>query len=171
MTTSEDFGTQGELPTHPELLDWMAVEFMERNWDMQRMLKQIVMSATYRQSSKVTPDRLEKDPDNRWLSRGGTVPHVGRDDPRPVTGPQWIAQPKMYGPPVRPATAEAGTDSGVRRFDRLGDQCRRGSLPRGLYTQFRRSNPYPSMMAAFDAPIAKSARCGASARIPRCRRW
>ena len=70
VRTAEDFGVQGEKPSHPRLLDWLAVEFQESGWDMKALHKRIVMSATYRQSSKVTPSLLEKDPDNRLLARG-----------------------------------------------------------------------------------------------------
>ena len=70
VKTVDDFGMQGELPSNPELLDWLAVDFMEHGWNIKRLVKQIVMSATYRQSVKVTPDKLEADPDNVYLSRG-----------------------------------------------------------------------------------------------------
>lgn len=70
VRTVEDFGVQGEKPSHPELLDWLAVEFVRSGWDVKALYKRIVMSATYRQSSKVTADSLERDPENRWLARG-----------------------------------------------------------------------------------------------------
>src|SRR5205823_288125 len=69
VETEEDFGTQGTPPSHPELLDWLAVDFMAHHWDMKALLKTIVMSATYRQSSKVTPEALARDPRNRLLAR------------------------------------------------------------------------------------------------------
>src|SRR5205085_811751 len=65
VRTAGDFGVSGELPSHPELLDWLAVDFMEHNWDVKRLFKQIVMSATYRQAAIATPDKFEKDPANR----------------------------------------------------------------------------------------------------------
>ena len=70
VKTSEDFGVQGEQPSHPELLDWLAINFMETNWDVKRMIKLMVMSSTYRQSSRVDNQKLEKDPENRLLARG-----------------------------------------------------------------------------------------------------
>ena len=70
VKTAEDFGAQGEPPSHPELLDWLAVQFREDGWDVKRFMKRLVMSATYRQSSRVTPESLAKDPANRLLSRG-----------------------------------------------------------------------------------------------------
>src|SRR5262249_19287097 len=70
VKTAEDFGSQGEPPSHPELLDWLAVQFREEGWDVQRMMKRLVMSAAYRTSSRVTPENLAKDSENRLLSRG-----------------------------------------------------------------------------------------------------
>lgn len=151
VTTSEDFGTQGELPTHPELLDWMAVDFMDGNWDTQRMLKQIVMSATYRQSSKVTPDRLDKDPDNRWLSRGPRFrmsAEMIRDQSLALSG---LLSSKMFGPPVRPPQPKLGLSAAFGSTTDWETSSGEDRYRRALYTQFRRSNPYPSM-AAFDAP-------------------
>src|ERR1043166_7503834 len=69
VKTAEDFGTQGEFPSHPELLDWLAVQFRESGWDVKALVKLMVMSATYRESSAVTPEHLAKDPDNRLLAR------------------------------------------------------------------------------------------------------
>jgi hypothetical protein len=70
VKTTEDFGTQGELPTHPELLGWLAVEFRESGWDVRKLVREIVTSSAYRQSSKVTPELLQRDPENRLLARG-----------------------------------------------------------------------------------------------------
>ena len=81
MLTSEDFGTQGERPSHPELLDWLAVEFMEKGWSQKAVLREIVTSATYRQSSRATPALVERDPDNRLLARG----------PGSGSRPRWCA--------------------------------------------------------------------------------
>src|SRR5690606_9870781 len=70
VETEDDFGTQGTLPVHPELLDWLAVDFMESGWDLKALYRTILTSATYRQNSRVTPELLERDPDNRLLTRG-----------------------------------------------------------------------------------------------------
>src|SRR5262249_13652442 len=89
VRTTEDFGFQGEPPTHPELLDWLAVEFVKSSWSMKKMHKLIVMSATYQQSSKVTPALLEKDPKNELLSRGPRVrleAGLGRDNVLRISG-------------------------------------------------------------------------------------
>ena len=70
VKTTEDFGSQGDWPSHPDLLDWLAVEFVESEWDVKALLKKMVMSAAYRQSSAVTPELLAADPENRLLARG-----------------------------------------------------------------------------------------------------
>ena len=151
VETSEEFGSQGELPTHPELLDWLAVEFMESGWDMKGMLKQMVTSAAYRQSSRVTPDLEERDPENRLLARGPRVrlpAEAIRDQALFVSG---LLSPKMYGAPVRPPQPALGVSaafgSGIDWQTSEGEDRYR----RGLYTTWRRSNPYPSMVT-FDAP-------------------
>src|SRR5262249_11929780 len=102
VRTSEEFGTQGELPSHPELLDWLATELMRQRWDMKAFLKMLVTSAAYRQSSRVTPELLEHDPDNRLLARGPRFrlsAEVVRDQALFVGG---LLSEKVYGPSVRP---------------------------------------------------------------------
>jgi len=151
VLTSEDFGSQGDLPTHPELLDWLAVELIESGWDVKHLLKTIVTSATYRQSSKVTPESFDRDPVNRLFARGPRFrisAEMIRDQALAVSG---LLSDKMYGPSVNPPQPEFGlkaafggetdwkTSEGVDRYRR------------GIYTSWRRSNPYPSM-ATFDAP-------------------
>ncbi len=117
VKTVDDFGAQGELPVHPELLDWLAVEFMESGWDVKALQKTIVMSATYRQASRVTPELLQKDPDNRLLARGPRFrlgPEVIRDQALAVSG---LLVEKVGGPSVKPYQP-AGPLAGTRR--RLG---------------------------------------------------
>ncbi len=151
VETSEEFGSQGELPSHPELLDWLAVEFMESGWDVKAMLRLMVTSAAYRQSSRVTPDLEERDPDNRLLARGPRIrlpAEAIRDQALFVSG---LLSPRMYGPPVRPPQPALGVSaafgSGIDWQTSEGEDRYR----RGLYTTWRRSNPYPSMVT-FDAP-------------------
>ncbi|MCA9118476.1 MAG: DUF1553 domain-containing protein, partial [Planctomycetaceae bacterium] len=111
VLTSEDFGTQGDAPTHPELLDWLATEMIRIGWDRKAMLKQIVMSATYQQDARVTADSLAADPDNRWLSRGPRVrlsAEMVRDQTLFVSG---LLSPKMFGPPVRPPQPNLGLNA------------------------------------------------------------
>ncbi|MCW5559357.1 MAG: DUF1553 domain-containing protein, partial [Verrucomicrobiae bacterium] len=151
VRTSEEFGSQGEPPSHPELLDWLAVELMDHGWDMQHLLRLMVTSATYRQSSKVTPELVAKDPDNRLLARGPRFrlsAEMIRDQALAVSG---LLSPKLYGPPVKPPQPKLGLSaafgSGTDWETSMGEDRYR----RGLYTTWRRSNPYPSM-ATFDAP-------------------
>jgi hypothetical protein len=142
---------QGDPPTHPELLDWLATELLRLRWELKPFVRLLVTSATYRQSSRVTPDRLERDPDNRLLARGPRVrldAEAVRDQALFVSG---LLGGKMYGPPVQPPRPPEGLTaafgSGIDWQTSKGDDRYR----RGLYTAWRRSNPYPSM-ATFDAP-------------------
>src|SRR5262249_14739084 len=191
VETEEDFGTQGELPTHPQLLDWLAVEFMEptpppplskggqggsgepataatstgdatpptpplrrggnRGWDIKRLLKLIVTSATYRQSSQVTPMALAKDPHNRLLTRRPryrSEAEMVRDQAPALSG-LWSR--KSHGPPVYPPQPPGmwqAAFNGERTWTTsTGDD----KFRRGLYPFWRRTVPYPSM-ATFDAP-------------------
>src|SRR5262249_26304453 len=100
VRTTQDFGYTGEPPSHPDLLDWLAVEFVEGGWSLKRLHKLIVMSATYRQSSRVTPELLAKDPDNRLLARGPRVrleAELIRDATLRVSG---LLAMKLGGPSV-----------------------------------------------------------------------
>ncbi|MBI1310870.1 DUF1553 domain-containing protein [bacterium] len=151
VSTSEEFGSQGDLPIHPELLDWLAVELVDSGWNLKHLLKLMVTSAAYRQSSRVTDDLLERDPQNRLLARGPRFrisAEMVRDQALAVSG---LLSSKMYGAPVRPPQPSMGLSaafgSGIDWQTSAGDDRYR----RGLYTTWRRSNPYPSM-AAFDAP-------------------
>ena len=102
VATLEDFGTQGEKPSHPELLDWLATEFVRQNWSMKAMHRLIVTSATYRQASSVTPELLEKDPENRLLARGPRFrlpAEMVRDNALAVSG---LLDPELGGPSVFP---------------------------------------------------------------------
>jgi uncharacterized protein DUF1553/uncharacterized protein DUF1549/cytochrome c/F5/8 type C domain-containing protein len=151
VATSEDFGAQGELPYHPELLDWLAAEFVGMKWDVKQFLKLLVTSAAYRQSSRVTSELQDRDPDNRLLARGPRFrlsAETIRDQALAVSG---LLSPKMYGEPVRPPQPVLGVSaafgSGIDWQTSMGDDKYR----RGLYTTWRRSNPYPSM-STFDAP-------------------
>jgi hypothetical protein len=151
VPTSEEFGSQGELPTHPELLDWLAVEFMESGWDNQALLRLIVTSAVYRQSSGLTSKAAQLDPDNRWLARGPRVrlsAEMVRDQALAASG---LLSNKTHGPPVRPPQPKMGLTAAFGnstdwQTSKGGDRYRRA-----IYTTWRRSNPYPSMVA-FDAP-------------------
>lgn len=151
VRTSEEFGSQGELPSHPELLDWLATELVRQKWDVKAFLKLLVTSAAYRQSSKVTPAALEKDPDNRLLSRGPRFrlsAETVRDHALAVAG---LLSDKMYGPSVRPARPSAGLSAAFGGGLDWQTSTGADKYRRGLYTEWRRTSPYPSM-STFDAP-------------------
>lgn len=151
VETVEDFGVRGKAPSHPELLDWLAVEFREQGWDVKKLLKLIVASATYRQSSRVTPQLLERDPGNRLLARGPRVrasAEVVRDQALFVAG---LLSPKMYGPSVRPPRPKLGLNAAFGGSTDWDPSPGEDRYRRGLYTTIRRTAPYPSM-TTFDAP-------------------
>ena len=154
VRTSEDFGIQGEWPSHPELLDWLAVEFEASGWDVKAMLRLIVTSATYRQSSALRHELAEADPENRLLARGPRrrmSAEMIRDNALAASG---LLVPAIGGPSVKPYQPDglwrerAMLTSNTRIFERdSGDDLYR----RGLYTFWKRSAP-PPQMATFDAP-------------------
>jgi len=151
VETSEEFGSQGELPSHQDLLDWLALDFQENGWDIKRLLKQIAMSATYRQSSKTTAEMQERDPYNRLLNRGPRFrlsAEQVRDNALAVSG---LLSDKMHGPPVNPPQPEMGLSAAFGGKTDWVDSKGEDRYRRALYTSWRRSNPYPSM-ATFDAP-------------------
>ncbi|MEK6476347.1 DUF1553 domain-containing protein [Catalinimonas sp. 4WD22] len=151
VETIEDFGTQGAKPTHPELLDWLAMEFMhEYDWSIKKLLKQIVMSATYQQSSKVSPELQEIDPANQLMARGPRVRLSAeqiRDQALAVSG---LLSDKMYGPSVMPPQPE-GIWQVIYSGQKWETSEEEDRHRRGLYTYWRRTSPYPSMIA-FDSP-------------------
>jgi len=151
VETEEDFGTQGALPSHRDLLDWLAVEFRDNGWDMKAILKTMVMSATYQQSSRATPELLERDPRNRLLSRGPRRrldAEMVRDEALALSG---LLSRKIGGPSVYPWQPDGlwrAAFNGERTWATSTGEDR---YRRGLYTFWRRTVPYPSM-ATFDAP-------------------
>jgi hypothetical protein len=151
VATSEEFGAQGEQPTHPELLDWLATELIRDDWNMKRFLRLLVTSAAYRQSSRVTPDAFHRDPDNRLLARGPRFrlsAETIRDQALAVSG---LLSPKMYGPPVKPPQPSLGLNAAFGSSTDWQTSPGEDRYRRGVYTTWRRSSPYPSM-ATFDAP-------------------
>ena len=155
VKTAEDFGSQGEPPSHPELLDWLAVQFCEDGWDVKRFMKRLVMSATYRQSSRLTPESLARDPANRLLSRGPRFrldAEMVRDQAFFLGG---LLVEKVGGPSVKPPQpsglweAVGYTDSNTARFtaDNGAEKVHR----RSLYTFWKRTSP-PPQMTTLDAP-------------------
>ena len=168
VATSEEFGTQGEKPSHPELLDWLAVEFMEptvkptrrdgwalKPWSIKHLHRLIVTSATYRQSSRVSPELLAKDPTNRLLARGPRLRVEGEVVRDVALSASGLLNAKVGGPSVfAPAPAflfQPPASYGPFEWpEAAGDDRYR----RGLYTFRRRSTPYPAL-TVFDAPIGE----------------
>lgn len=151
VETVEDFGSQGIAPTHQALLDWLSVELMENHhWSQKKLLKQIVLSATYRQHSGITPEKLAKDPYNKWLSRGARVrlsAEQVRDQMLAVSG---LLSHKMYGRSVMPMQPD---NIWLSPYDGAKWQLSAGEdrYRRALYIYWKRTAPYPSMVT-FDAP-------------------
>jgi len=149
VKTVQDFGSQGELPSHPELLDWLAVEFMDSGWNVKAIQKTIVMSATYRQSSKVTPQLMQLDPANRLLARGPRLrigPEMIRDQALDVAG---LLVDKIGGPSVKPYQPP-GLWKELGGSDYKADTGE-GLYRRSLYTYWRRTVA-PPFMVNFDSP-------------------
>lgn len=149
VDSEEDFGTQGVPPTHPELLDWLALEF-QKDWDVKKLLKTIVMSETYRQNSDITPEMREKDPQNKYYARGARFrldAEMVRDQALAAAG---LLSKRQFGPPVMPWQPE-GVWNVVYNGDRWVTSAGEDRYRRALYTFMRRTSAYPSMMN-FDAP-------------------
>jgi Protein of unknown function (DUF1553) len=156
VRTAEDFGSQGELPSHPELLDWLATEFIRNGWDVKQFMKLLVTSATYRQSSRLTPVLRERDLDNRLLARGPRFRLMGefvRDQALAVSG---LLVEKIGGPAVKPYHPPGLYEQVVAQRDNPKATYQQGSGDdlhrRSLYTYWKRSVPHPAMML-FDVPF------------------
>ncbi len=154
VETDNDFGTQGTPPTHPELLDWLATEFVARGWSMKAMHKTIVLSATYRQSSNARPDLNTLDARNRLLARQNRIrfdAEIVRDVALTASG---LLNPTIGGPSVYPPQPP-----GVYNFTQVPREWKASTGPdryrRGMYTFFWRSAPHPGL-TVFDAPDASS---------------
>lgn len=152
LETPEDFGVQAPAPSHPELLDWLAVEFMESGWSLKQLHRLIAHSATYRQSSRVTPELLEKDPFNRLLARGPRF-RVEAEIVRDITlAASGLLNPELGGPSVMPPAPsflfQPPTSYGPKVWNEATGPDR---YRRALYTFRYRSIPYP-VLQAFDAP-------------------
>ncbi len=152
VNTPEDFGNQGTLPTHPELLDWLAVDFQEQGWDMKKLVKKIVLSTTYRQDATLNKNSLEKDPDNRWLTRGPSqrlTAEMLRDQALVASnlyyqkiGGKWV---KPYQP--KGIWKELANQIGENKYRTSQGQ---DLYRRSLYGYWKRTIPPPSMLT-FDA--------------------
>ena len=154
VTTEEDFGTQGAIPTHPELLDWLATEFMQNGWDVKALIETVVSSATYRQTSDASPALLNADPDNTLLARGPRFrlpAETVRDQALAASG---LLSRKLGGPPVMP-WQPAGIWQVVYSNQQWETSPGEDRHRRALYTLWRRTSPYPSM-TTFDAPSGET---------------
>ncbi|MDA1050212.1 MAG: DUF1553 domain-containing protein [Planctomycetota bacterium] len=155
VRTPEDFGTRGEPPTHPELLDWLATEF-SRDWDVKRMVRLLVTSATYRQSNRATPELTANDPENRWLARAPRLrlsAEMVRDSALSISG---LLVERTGGPSVFPYQPDGLWEQIAYNANDFTAQVYRQShgpdlYRRSLYTFVKRSLPSPTL-AAFDAP-------------------
>src|SRR5437867_8636076 len=149
--TLEDLGSQGEWPTHPELLDWLAVEFVESGWDVKRLVRTLVTSATYRQTSRVSPELAERDPYNRLYARQARLrldAEMVRDSALAISG---LLSTRMGGPSVHPYQPRgywAYLNFPPREWD---DSTGEDQYRRAIYTWWQRTFPQPSLLA-FDAP-------------------
>ena len=151
VRSSEEFGSQGDLPFHPELLDWLAAEFVESGWDTKKMLTLLLNTRAYRQTSAANSKRNEQDPDNRFVARGPRFRPSGemlRDQALAVSG---LLSAKMYGAPVRPIRPNMGLSIAFGGSGDWATSTGEDRYRRSLYTDTRRSTPYPSF-ATFDAP-------------------
>jgi hypothetical protein len=149
VKTVEDFGSQGEWPANPELLDWLATEFVRTGWNVKALQKTIVMSATYRQSSKGTPELVQRDPENRLLARGPRFrlpAEAVRDQALAVAG---LLVEKLGGPSVKPYQP-AGLWKELSGGEDYRQDAGEGLYRRSLYTFWKRASP-PPMMVNFDA--------------------
>lgn len=161
VKTSEDFGNQGERPTHPKLLDYLALEFVKSGWDVKHLMKQMVMSATYRQAATVTPAAYRVDPENRWLARGPRFRLDGevlRDQALQLSG---LLVRTVGGPGVKPPQpaglwkAVGYSSSNTARFK--ADKAHEKVHRRSIYTFWKRTAP-PPQMTTFDAPSREECR-------------
>lgn len=153
VKTTGDFGMQGELPTHPELLDWLAVDFMDHGWDIKRLVKQIVLSATYRQSAAMTADKEAKDPENIYLSRGPRNRLPAEFIRDLVLSSSGLLVRTIGGPSVKPYQPEGlweGATSGRGVLASYRQDHHDSLYRRGMYTFIKLTVPPPSMVM-FDA--------------------
>ncbi|MCA9215183.1 MAG: DUF1553 domain-containing protein [Planctomycetales bacterium] len=151
VRTSEDFGSQGDSPSHPRLLDWLAVEFMENGWSMKHVLKKIVMSSAYQQDSAVSDKLLSADPNNRLLSRGPRFrlpAETIRDNALAVSG---LLSTKKFDSPIYPPQPNGLWKQTGRNEPVYSVETTDRRYGRGIYVVWRRAAPYPSFVN-FDAP-------------------
>lgn len=153
VKSSGDFGMQGDLPSHPELLDWLAVDFMEHGWDMKRLVKQVVLSATYRQSARIDPGKLAADPENTYLARGPRYRLPAEFVRDLVLSSSGLLVPTIGGPSVKPYQPKGlweSATSGRGELKAYKQDHQESLYRRGMYTFIKLTVPPPSMII-FDA--------------------
>jgi hypothetical protein len=150
VRTSEEFGSQGELPFHPELLDWLAAEFMERGWDLKHILRLMVTTDAYRQVTRSSDALNERDPDNRLLARGPRFRSTGEQLRDQALASSGLLSAKMFGAPVRPMAPSVGLSTAFGRSNDWTPSTGEDRYRRGIYTEVRRNAPYASF-TTFDA--------------------
>ncbi len=151
VASVDDFGTRGDRPSHPELLDWLATEFVRLGWSRKALIRTIVVSATYRQTSRSRPDLHDRDPNNVWLARQSRLrleAEVLRDVALATGG---LLAPRVGGPSVRPPQPPGISELTYAGAAKWVESTGPDRYRRGLYTWFQRTSPYPMLMA-FDAP-------------------
>jgi len=151
VSTTDDFGTQGDKPSHPELLDWLATEYRRLGWSNKAMIREIVLSKTYRQSSNARPELEKKDPENVLLARQSRVrlsAELIRDEGLDVSG---LLDTDIGGPSIRPFQPAGVAELGYGSPKKWVESAGREKYRRGLYIHFQRTTPYP-FLATFDAP-------------------
>jgi hypothetical protein len=150
VATSEDFGAQGELPSHRELLDWLAAEFIESGWDTKHMIHLMVTSRAYRQTSRASAELLAQDPANRLLGRGPSLRLTAEEIRDQALAAAGLLSNQMFGPPVRPPKPSYGLTAAFGGGTDWVDSTGPDRYRRGIYTEIRRSSPHPSM-TTFDS--------------------
>lgn len=151
VLTSEDFGTQGDAPTHPELLDWLASEFMDQGWSLKQVIRTIVTSAAYRQSSHARPDLKDIDPGNTLLARQSRIRLQAESIRDAALSAAGLLNDTIGGPSVKPPQPAGISELVYAGSAKWREDEGPGRYRRGLYVHFQRTAPYP-MLTNFDAP-------------------
>ncbi|MBU6341243.1 MAG: DUF1549 domain-containing protein [Bacteroidetes bacterium] len=161
VATPDNFGMQGALPTHPELLDWLACDLQEHHWDLKRLIRQMVTSAAYRQSAEISADQLEKDPENKWLARGASYRWPYEFIRDQVLATSGLLIPQIGGPSVKPyqppglweeISTEKTANAFRGEFSYVPDTSAAKMYRRSIYTYNKRTIPPPGHLI-FDAPM------------------
>jgi len=158
VKTAEDFGLMGSRPSHPELLNWLAAEFVDRRWSRKAIIREIVLSATYRQSSQARPELKDLDPENRLLARQSRLrlpAEAIRDAALRVAG---LLDAKIGGPSIKPPQPDGVSSLGYSSGTKWQVSPGTARYRRGVYIHYQRTTPYP-LLSNFDAPRSTTASC------------